>query len=70
MYGSDQNSQSIHSVKTKKTGKKIKSTSRKTVAMGTIVEIGSGIGTITELFKTRINQNSSNFKLLCYETNK
>ena len=38
-------------------------------AQGTIIEIGSGIGTITELLQTRILQSSADFKLICYETN-
>ena len=64
-YGSDKNSQALHLVKTKKTEKR-KKESRKIGGRGTIVEIGSGIGTITELLQTRINQNSINFKLVCY----
>ncbi len=36
---------------------------------GTIIEIGSGIGTITELLQIRISQINSDFKLICYETN-
>jgi len=38
-------------------------------APGTIIEIGSGIGTISELLQIRILQNSSDFLLICYETN-
>jgi 16S rRNA A1518/A1519 N6-dimethyltransferase RsmA/KsgA/DIM1 with predicted DNA glycosylase/AP lyase activity len=46
-----------------------KNSKRRVRARGSIIEIGSGIGTITELLQTRILQNSTDFKLICYETN-
>lgn len=62
-YGSGHNSKLVPIIKHKKTKK------AGVREQGTIIEIGSGIGTITELLQTRILQNGSDIKLICYETN-
>ena len=36
---------------------------------GSIVEIGSGIGTITDLLQTRVELHADSFQLICYEIN-
>jgi 16S rRNA A1518/A1519 N6-dimethyltransferase RsmA/KsgA/DIM1 with predicted DNA glycosylase/AP lyase activity len=61
-YSSDQNGQLTPKIIHKNSKRQVR-------AQGSIIEIGSGIGTITELLKTRILQNTKDFKLICYETN-